>query len=197
MYCVCISFPGDAACAVTQITAERINEIDCSGVGSCLNTAGAWNILCDPDLNDDHDISCKMLCTNIASCQYQPGSTEPTPSRSMFVVNQIDELVCSGPSACYRSEFILIGAVCDDDANNSFQCECGVRIQCGDADSACRETQIQATFPESLTCKGFKTCASGYFKMVMPNDEFFIACEGIHCIHQNVTGNVLFLSIRI
>merc|ERR1712130_393314 len=108
--------------------------------------------------NDDNDISCKMLCTGFASCQYQPDQAAfPTTSRSMYVVEQIDELVCSDISACQGSEFILIGAVCDDDADNSFQCECGVRIQCGDANNA---------------------CGSGYFKMVMPNDEFFIACEG-------------------
>ena len=182
----CVSFSGDDSCSMTQITAEKITEIECSGIGSCRDTAAPWTIDCDPDLNDDDNIKCKMLCTGFSSCYTGYG-------QSQYVVKQIEELKCADTNACLGSKFTLTGAVCDDDSLN---CECGVKLECDGLD-VCQDTEMDVNYPEYLQCLGYQACERGIFNFIAPVDEFYIECEGTHwkcCIfvHQNMTGNVLF-----
>ena len=198
----CVS--GEAACALTSLYATHITEIDCSGASSCANTNDKWQIYCGGDgflyngsqtaLTAD-DLTCKMLCTDYLSCSYDGDlaalSAVPSPPRSQYQVTNIEELKCEAVSACTKSNFTLVGPdPCEDES-----CECGVTIECTQPD-ACRETTMDVTYPKSLECSSETACYNATFELKNPAEDFYIECSGIF-VHHNMTGKVLFLSIRI
>ena len=180
-------------------------------------TLNGWHIDCgEGDYNGDGVDSCEMKCHGKRACA--GGRISPHLSNvkglntSEYRVANIEKLDCADLQSCKNAEFDLRAPLCRDDEDDTTQSEedgCHVDIDCT-GESACFNSVFKAEFPKTITCSNDMACRYTVMQYYNPHPDFKLDCSGIYyfypseydwkyliSIHQNVTGNVLFLYFAV
>jgi len=152
---------GDLSCQGTYINGTNIEELYCTGEGSCAYSK--VNAQCTVSVDG---IGCELQCVGRQSCEGDP--LDPRKVAIYHVENSYG-LTC-GVEGCRYGSFLLPS-------------DTGGSVECSGA-NGCESAEIIIHGAESLNCDGIESCRHAHIVLLNPmNEHFTITCSGDHACH--------------